>query len=135
MVRRVISPDQQFQLGEHNLRSAYAEAWLACRYIADRYSENQLGRFYAELDHGRSVDEASRSALKISEAELITRWRLVPGRRERRQSRRDEWRIDERAPLGRGVAAGGCEEGRHHRVQRDARAPLNQPERRPWRRP
>ena len=54
---------------------AYAEAWLACRYIADQYSEIQLGRFYAELDRGRSLDEASRSALKISEAELITRWR------------------------------------------------------------
>jgi hypothetical protein len=67
--------DQQFQIGEHNLRLAYAEAWLACRYIADRYSETQLGRFYTELDRGRSVDEASRSALKISEAELITRWR------------------------------------------------------------
>ncbi|HJY46654.1 MAG TPA: hypothetical protein VJ301_18710 [Propionibacteriaceae bacterium] len=72
---RSFPSDQQFQLGEPNLRLAYAEAWLACRYIADRYSENQLGRFYTELDHGRSVDEASRSALKISEAELITRWR------------------------------------------------------------
>jgi hypothetical protein len=72
---RSFPSDQQFQLGEHNLQLAYAEAWLACRYIADRYSENQLGRFYTELDQGRSVDEASRSALKISEAELITRWR------------------------------------------------------------
>ena len=67
--------DQQFQVGEHNLRLAYGEAWLACRYIADQYSEIQLGRFYAELDHGRSLDEASRSALGISEAELIPRWR------------------------------------------------------------
>jgi hypothetical protein len=67
--------DQEFQIGEHNLGLAYAEGWLACRYIADRYSEIQLGRFYAELDRGRSLDAASRSALKISEAELITRWR------------------------------------------------------------
>ena len=72
---RSFPSDQEFQVGEHNLRSAYAEAWLACRYIADRYSEIQLGRFYAELDRGRSLDEASRSALKISERELITRWR------------------------------------------------------------
>jgi hypothetical protein len=72
---RSFPSDHEFQVGEHNLRSAYAEAWLACRYIADRYSEIQLGRFYAELDRGRSLDEASRSTLKISEGELITGWR------------------------------------------------------------
>lgn len=76
--------DRQFQVGEHDLQLAYAEAWLACRYVADRYSEIQLGRLYAELDRGRSLDEASRSALKISEAELISRWRadLVRNARE-----------------------------------------------------
>jgi hypothetical protein len=72
---RSFPSDQRFHIGEQNLQLAYAEAWLACRYIADRYSEIQLGRLYAELDRGRSLDEASRFALKISEAELITRWR------------------------------------------------------------
>jgi hypothetical protein len=67
--------DQRFHIGEQDLQLAYAEAWLACRYIADAYSEIQLGRLYSELDRGHSLDEASRSALKISEAELITRWR------------------------------------------------------------
>ncbi len=43
--------------------------------LLSEYSEVHLGRFYAELDRGHSLDEASRSALKISEAELITRWR------------------------------------------------------------
>jgi hypothetical protein len=72
---RTFPSDEEFRISEHDLRLAYAEAWLACRYIADRHSEVQLGRFYAELDRGHSLDEASRSALKISEAELITRWR------------------------------------------------------------
>ncbi len=40
--------------------------------------------------------------------------------RERRQSRPDEWRIDEHTPVGEprrcGLAVGVCEEGRHHRV-------------------
>ena len=72
---RSFPSDQQFKIGEHDLQLAYAEAWLACRYIADRYSAIQLGRFYAELDRGRSLDEASRAALKISEAALISRWR------------------------------------------------------------
>jgi hypothetical protein len=72
---RSLPSDQRFQIGEQDLQLAYAEAWLACRHIANRYSEDQLGRLYAELDRGRSLDEASRSALKISEAELIIRWR------------------------------------------------------------
>ena len=71
---RSFPSDEEFQISEHDLRLAYAEAWLACRYIAERYSEVQLGRFYAELDHGHSLDEASRAALEISEAELINRW-------------------------------------------------------------
>jgi hypothetical protein len=72
---RSFPSDRQFQVGERDLPLAYAEAWLACRYVADRYAEIQLGRLYAELDRGRSLDEASRSVLKISEAELISRWR------------------------------------------------------------
>ena len=72
---RSFPSDRQFRVGEQDLQLAYAEAWLACRYIADRYSATQLGRLYAELDRGRSLDEASRSALKISDAELISSWR------------------------------------------------------------
>jgi hypothetical protein len=72
---RSFPSDQEFQIGERDLRMAYAEAWLVFRYIADRYSAIQLGRFYAELDDGHSLDEASQSALNISEAELIIRWR------------------------------------------------------------
>jgi hypothetical protein len=66
--------DRRFQVGARNLPRAYAEAWLACRFIADKYSETQLGRFYAELDRGVSLDEASQSALGLSEAELTASW-------------------------------------------------------------
>jgi hypothetical protein len=72
---RSFPSNRQFKVGEQDLQLAYAEAWLACRHVADRYSETQLGRLYAELDRGRSLDEASRSALKISDAELISSWR------------------------------------------------------------
>ena len=67
--------DRQFQAGARNLQVAYAEAWLACRYIADQYSEAQLARFYGELDRGSSVDQASRSTLQLSEAALTAGWR------------------------------------------------------------
>jgi hypothetical protein len=67
--------DRQFQVGARNLQMAYAEAWLACRFIADQYSQARLGRFYAELARGSSVDEASQSTLQLSEAELTAGWR------------------------------------------------------------
>ena len=44
-----------FDAGADNLELAYAEAWLACRFIADRYSEARLGQFYAELVRGRTL--------------------------------------------------------------------------------
>ena len=72
---RSFPADGQFQVGADKLQLAYAEAWLACRFIADEYSEAQLGRFYAELARGRTVDEASQSTLQLSEAALIKGWR------------------------------------------------------------
>ena len=69
--------DRQFQVGARDLQRAYAEAWLACRFIADQYSQARLGRFYAELARGSSVDEASRSTLQLSEAELTAGWRAT----------------------------------------------------------
>ena len=72
---RSFPADRRFQVGTDNLQRAYAEAWLACRFIADESSEAQLGRFYAELALGRTVDEASQSTLQLSEAALTKGWR------------------------------------------------------------
>jgi hypothetical protein len=72
---RSFPTDRRFQVGSSNLQLAYAEAWLACRYIADQYSEAQLGRFYAELSRGRTLDEASRSTLQVRETALTEGWR------------------------------------------------------------
>jgi hypothetical protein len=72
---REFPSDRQFDAGADNLELAYAEAWLACRFIADRSSEIQLGRFYAELANGSTLDEASRSTLHLTEAELTAEWR------------------------------------------------------------
>jgi hypothetical protein len=71
---RAFPSDGRFDADAHNLELVYAEAWLACRFIADKYSETQLGRFYAELDRGVSLDQASQSALGLSEAELTASW-------------------------------------------------------------
>jgi hypothetical protein len=80
MVRRSGPPrslptDADFAVGSAGLSRAYAEAWFACVYIADRYSVARLGRFYAELDRGRSVDEASRAVLRVDAGDLTAGWR------------------------------------------------------------
>jgi hypothetical protein len=72
---RAFPADRRFQADAGDLQLAYAEAWLACRFIADRYSENRLGQFYLALVNGKSLDEASRSILELSESDLTAEWR------------------------------------------------------------
>jgi hypothetical protein len=72
---RSFPADRRFQVGADHPQRAYAEAWLACRFIADEFSEAQLGRFYAELALGRTVEEASQSTLQLSEVALTEGWR------------------------------------------------------------
>jgi hypothetical protein len=67
--------DADFEVGSANLNRAYAEAWLACSYIAEQYSAARLGRLYAELDRGRSADEASRAVLGLGVSQLTAGWR------------------------------------------------------------
>jgi hypothetical protein len=72
---RSLPSDPHFEVGARDLEVAYAEAWLACRFIADEYSETQLARFYAALDRGSSLDEASRSTLRLGADALTAEWR------------------------------------------------------------
>jgi hypothetical protein len=72
---RSLPADADFAVGSPHLNRAYAEAWLVCSDIAEQYSSGRLGRFYAQLDHGRSVDEASRAVLGLGAAELTAGWR------------------------------------------------------------
>ena len=72
---RSLPADDDFAVDAKDLGVAYAESWLACRYIADRYSARRLGRLYAALDRGDSLDEASRSVLGRPEQDLVRGWR------------------------------------------------------------
>ena len=64
---RSLPADDDFAADADDLGVAYAEAWSACRYVAEHYSARRLGRLYAALDRGRSLDEASREVLGLSE--------------------------------------------------------------------
>ena len=67
--------EAEFAVGATELNQAYAEAWLACRYIVAAHSAADLGRLYAALDAGRSLDQASRSVLGRSSRSLTAGWR------------------------------------------------------------
>jgi hypothetical protein len=72
---RSLPADADFAVAAPHLNRAYAEAWLACSYVAGRYSSARLGRLYAELDRGRSLGGASRAVLGIGAGELTDGWR------------------------------------------------------------
>lgn len=55
------------------LARAYQEAWLACRFLADRFGEGTLVRLYRAAQAG-GVDRALAS-LGLSVATLTARWR------------------------------------------------------------
>jgi len=55
------------------LARAYQEAWLACRFIADRFGEGNLVRLYRDARR-RGVDQALAS-LGLSAESLTAQWR------------------------------------------------------------
>lgn len=67
--------DAVFTSGGKDVTPAYAQAWLACRAVADRRGRDDLGRFYAALDDGRPVEAAARSALGVDDSAVVRWWR------------------------------------------------------------
>ncbi|MCF3104233.1 hypothetical protein IPZ58_21945 [Streptomyces roseoverticillatus] len=72
-------PDFGFAGEAGKLARAYEEGWLACRLIAEHWSEEKLVAFYRAVgDHGRrdgAVEDTLRSVLGISPGEFTARWR------------------------------------------------------------
>jgi hypothetical protein len=67
--------DNQLRASEDGVGLAYTEAWLACRYVTERYSPRQLNRLYRQLDRGSTLDQAARSVLNVSAATFVADWR------------------------------------------------------------
>ena len=67
--------DARFRAGRTDLATSYAEAWLACRYVARTSSPADLQRLYAALDAGRPLSEAAPDALGTSAGTLVRGWR------------------------------------------------------------
>jgi hypothetical protein len=68
--------EDDFTAGHHDLNRSYAEAWTLCRYLADRYGDQQLWRFYRTVDASPdgSISGAAHQVFKISEHQLVAGW-------------------------------------------------------------
>jgi hypothetical protein len=72
---RGLPADDRFRAGATNLAVGYAEAWLACRYVAETYSPAALQRLYTALDSGVRLDQAVEDELGVSAGALTAGWR------------------------------------------------------------
>lgn len=57
-----------------NIWGSYAMSWLACLYIADAWSEQDLVDLYEEVAGGTHVEDAIPAVLGVSEAEALSGW-------------------------------------------------------------
>ncbi|GIH23038.1 hypothetical protein Aph01nite_13480 [Acrocarpospora phusangensis] len=69
-----------FKAGAARLAHAYEEAWLACRYVAERYGQERLIALYREARDG-DPEEAMAHVLGLSTAEFTEAWRDYMRRR------------------------------------------------------
>jgi len=71
----VLPTDDRFRAGAPDLAVSYAEAWLLCRYIAEKFSPAALQRLYTALDSGTVLDQAVEDQLGVTRERLTAGWR------------------------------------------------------------
>lgn len=71
----VLPGNAAFAADAPRLDLAYAQAWFACRYVVASSSTSELGWLYRDLDHGRTLDQATQGVLGTSAAEFTRGWR------------------------------------------------------------
>jgi hypothetical protein len=56
------------------LGATYEEAWLACRFMAERFGQQRLVAFYRAVEGGSSVERAFREVLGTTQTEFVSAW-------------------------------------------------------------
>ena len=67
--------DSAFAPDAGDLERSYAEAWLACRFLAGTSAPERLDRFYLRVDAGEPVDRAMPAVFGLTSAQFLPRWR------------------------------------------------------------
>ena len=68
----------------NGLGATYEEAWLACRFLAQRYGQQRLIAFYYDVSGGAPLKHAFGSVLGTSEGSFVAQWRVDLARLARR---------------------------------------------------
>ncbi|RYE78282.1 MAG: hypothetical protein EOO74_05535 [Myxococcales bacterium] len=76
---------EDLQPTAEGLGATYEEAWLACRFLAQRWGEPTLVAFYDSVSDGRGIAAAMKSELGVNQRDFVRLWRddlrqLVNGR-------------------------------------------------------
>lgn len=68
--------ENDFAVSHRDLNRSYAQAWLACRYLAERFGNQKLWRFYEAVDASPdgSITGPLHSVLGIDQRQFITGW-------------------------------------------------------------
>jgi hypothetical protein len=74
-----LPPDRAFRGSARNLGLAYQSAWLACRFIAQRYGERTLVTFYRAVGRSRhdasvAVSDGLRQELHLTTSQFTRAW-------------------------------------------------------------
>jgi hypothetical protein len=77
---RSLPTDRDFRGANPSLSQAYQGGWLACRYVAARFGQPALVRFYRAVGTSRrathgAVTTALRQVVGLSTAQFVARWR------------------------------------------------------------
>lgn len=65
---------QEFDPSEKALGASYESAWLACRFLAERYGEQRLIRFYDDVRNGSPIDRSFRETLGTDQGTFTRNW-------------------------------------------------------------
>jgi hypothetical protein len=72
--RQLPRPDE-FDPKDDALGASYESAWLACRFLAERYGERRLVELYQAVGGGLPPEKAFRQVLGTSEKQFTRGWR------------------------------------------------------------
>jgi len=72
---RALPGPGEFDPAEKALGKTYEAAWLACRFLAEEYGEQQLIAFYRAAKDETSTQHAFRDVLGTTQAEFTAGWR------------------------------------------------------------
>ena len=72
---RTLPTSEDLDPTANGLGATYEEAWLACRFMAQKYGADRLVRFYRSVAAGASTQEAFRSELGTTQRMFVAQWR------------------------------------------------------------